>query len=502
MPSKNPLEIPEITDIVASYLCNNDLARCLRVSKSWRDIFLPCRWRVIHIEFSGFNHPLKYYKGPDEEVLHKHRNLVQDLSVEGYFNAYKLCDHPNLLNLRIYYGEGHSLDDRGTIEWNLTEMFPLLCHLSVTYFHVEPLFCEALSKHPNIRSLHLDDVSIKADVAPTFWEACANLESLKASGFHFLDESFSGPGNLFIPAPENVVLNRLRRLNMSGAGWCFQKELDTIVRCPKLESFELNWKAFRIQILINHPVRIYHRPQASHQMEPVTDTELVSAMEGIRNCFGSITHFYQRCGSFGPQVFEALGFHFSTLVKLDLPHRRHRQSYPIPSTGILDVLCSCPKLEILRAPFIYVRDIAEGEPWICQQPQELKICFSVGDAEQDLQRLVFERLSTLIRLEALDMGVIRGYDDDVLEFRLDCGLGQLGSLQEMTTLRFYGTGYLVKRTQRLGIEDVEWMVSNWKKLKYVTGHLSRDQSVDEQLKGVLKSHRINAVEKYFYRALP
>jgi hypothetical protein len=217
------------------------------------------------------------------------------------------------------------------------------------------------------------------------------------------------------------------------------------------------------------------------------DNELASILEGIWNCRLNITHFYLSRGSFGQQAFKALSFHHSTLVELDL-----EMSSSLASTGILDVLHSCPMLEVLRAKSISIRDIA-GRPWVCQQLRELKIRFGAEGAGQDLKRLVFERLSTLPRLWRLDMCVLGVYEDGVLQFRLDCGLGQLESLKELTILKF-DHALRLKKKQRLERKDIEWMMSNWKKLKHLIGPLNRDRTLNLQLKDVVKSHGVNTLE--------
>ncbi|KAF9362685.1 hypothetical protein BGX34_005663 [Mortierella sp. NVP85] len=115
--------------------------------------------------------------------------------------------------------------------------------------------------------------------------------------------------------------------------------------------------------------------------------------------------------------------------------------------------------------------------------------------ERHLQRLIFERLSTLVRLTSLDVsGFVKdGGSDGLLEFRLECGLRQLESLQELRTLQF---GYRAFTRQTLGVDDIEWMVGNWKKLECIDGDLSPDREVDDQLKGILKSHGIKTFKKY------
>ncbi|KAF9344200.1 hypothetical protein BGX34_005918, partial [Mortierella sp. NVP85] len=454
-------------DMIVCYLDNDALVCCLRVSKGWRDIFLPYRWRVVRRTFLGSKDSFKYY-GPDEEALHKYRRLVQDLTMRGYFNVDAMHNYLNLRNLQIRFCEHVQYIPSRAIDWDLIKESPLLTHLSLSNAKVELVFCEALSKHPTITSLHLEESMIIEGIVPKFWEACKNLENLEMTTILFEE---------FVPLPENVVLERLTRLD-TRIRWTYLLELDMISHCPKLKSHELFGDSIQTRVLINHPIRIDRWPQADDQMRMSNpqDNELASMLERIWNCRLNIAHFKLNRGSFGQQAFKALSFHHITLVELDL-----EMSSSLPSTGILDVLCSCPILEVLKAQSISIRDIAGGRPWVCQQLRELKIRFGAEDAGQDMQRLVFERLSTLPRLWRLDMCVLGVYDDEVLQFRLDCGLGQLEGLKELTILKFYH-GFRSKERQHLEREDIEWMMSNWKRLKHLTGRLNKIRSVNRQLK--------------------
>ncbi|KAF9361591.1 hypothetical protein BGX34_007051 [Mortierella sp. NVP85] len=159
----------------------------------------------------------------------------------------------------------------------------------------------------------------------------------------------------------------------------------------------------------------------------------------------------------------ALSFHFNTLVRLNI-----QGSNPDISAMTRAVLCSCPKLKYLESGNISARDIVQDEPWVCQSLQELVVGLRVGETEQDLQPLIFERLSSLVRLKILSM--YKPWDDNcdegVLNFRLDCGLGQLVTLKELALIAFPDSksGTMM---QRLEMEDVEWMMNYWKNLKDV-----------------------------------
>lgn len=93
------------------------------------------------------------------------------------------------------------------------------------------------------------------------------------------------------------------------------------------------------------------------------------------------------------EASRALSIHFSTLVKVDLGG--YWNSYPP-----LDVLCLCPRLEVLKVLDVVADDIAEQGPWVCQQLREL----TYFRFYQDLEQLVFERLSKLPQLEQLTIG--------------------------------------------------------------------------------------------------
>jgi len=484
MPPENPLHIPEIMSMVATYLEGSDLARCLRVSKSWRHVFLPHRWRVIKRVVDKYRH-----FGPSRDALYKHRHLVQDLTMHTMYEQHtEFMHHPNLrrLDIDLFVIDSDVYDNRETIRWDLTEKYPLLDHLSISNVDVNPTLCRALSEHPSLKSLYLYNSEMKRNNRTVFWEACRNLEGLEMRSIDYKDRSMS--------VPKDAVFNRMRTLKIKDAYRRFPplELLDLVFHCPRLESFEWDLVIpFKIRIMINHPIQKDHWPLLNELRNPrePQDTEFASIITGIGNSLGRIAELHIAGGTFGPQAFRALDFHFDTLV--DLYVGEFASSI---SSAIRDVLCSCPNLENMQAPSIYAKDIAEGGPWLCRGLRKLVILFLVRETEQDLCPLVFERLSTLTRLTTLDMGYPIETDNDTLgsslQFRLDCGVEQLACLQELRTVGFY-SGYHVERKQQLGTKDVEWMAGNWRKLKAVNGNLNKNPEVDRQLRCVLRSHGID-----------
>ncbi|KAF9355239.1 hypothetical protein BGX34_010570 [Mortierella sp. NVP85] len=479
MPSQTPLEMPEILDKVALYLEDPDLARCLRVSKGWRDVFLPRLWRCIHNEFD-WKEDLGNYIG----ALYNHRHFVQQLIMRRYRYWWQLWDHPNLRKLEISCYDDNQPDaynKRLVIDWNLTNMYPLLNNLSLDCVLMGPSSCQALSEHPCIRKLSLSRAEIKSNAAQDLLEVCKNLESLSLKNVRFEDK--------VIPIPKDMVFERMRKLSLVEKELTIPHALDMVFHCPILESYTWNFFTFSVRVLISHPVQKNRRPQLGNMSNPAfpQDIECASFLEEIGNCFGNIAELGQRSGTFGPQSYRVLRCHFSTLVKLDFGDRTN-----VASSTIRDVLCSCPKLELLRARAVMARDIAEGGPWVCRQLRELSMCFRFGETEQNLQPLVFERLSSLVRLSTLELWnfINSGCNDVVLDFRLDCGLGQLAGLQEMKILRLCHA-LDADGMQRLGVKDVEWMVNNWKKLRTIRGWHNDDPEAETHIKSVLKSHGIS-----------
>jgi len=471
MLSVSPLHIPEILNIVASYLESGDLTRCIRVSKSWRDIFLPHRWCVIQRVANP--HP---HIGPSNDTIYKHRHLVQDLTIFGSSTTF--MHHPILRKLDIHANFG----PRQTTHWDLTEKYPLLDDLTIRHATVDASFCRAISGHPSIRSLSLRSALIEEENLAFFWEACRHLESLLLTEANFKGGSMSVPKDAVFDQMRIVTISSIESVSPS-------EQLELVFHCPKLQ--KIAWfppDAINVWVLINHPIQRDRWPQLDELHIPTEfqDAKLASILEGIRHCLGNVSNLRVWRGVLGPQTHKALALHFSTLVELNLGY-----NMSVASSTIRDVLCSCPKLEILRARTIYARDIAEGGPWVCQQLRELGVCIRVKETEQDLHPLVFERLSALTRLETLDVRESvydDGSSDDVLDFRLDCGLGQLASFHELRILRFHTE---ITRTQQLGTKDVEWMIDNWMKLGGIYGHLNRDPGVEDQLKDALKSHGID-----------
>jgi len=485
MPPKNPLEIPEVTNKVISYLDDKDLASCARVSKNWRDVILPRLWRVVRVGQRDLD-----WVGPRPDTMYRYSHLIRELTLSVALDGFNNHQYPNLRKLTIDFRDfnNHSncytyiheySGDAGSLD---LEMFPLLVELNLMYVVVAPITWVTLAAHNHIKSLWLLNIEVKADEAPMLWKACGNLESLQ---MHSVIIQQKGKIQQDLDFHKLHTLHLVSVLEMHSTA-----QIDLILRCRGLEALE--WYADDIwfdgrSTLIKQPLQNAHWPHICHLFigSVIQDGDVASILRGIGSGLErlEISNCYVET-----QASQALGLHFSNLVTLNFS-----SCLSATSPAVRDALCNCPNLQLLVAGTVFAKDIAEGGPWACLQLQQLHVCFWIGESEQDLQSLIFERLSALVRLCNLTMScpIERGNDGGVLEFRLDKGMGHLATLQQLSWICFEKEPFQdVLYMPQIGIEEVEWMVDNWRNLRKISGVLNSNRELEDQLRDVIKSHGI------------
>ncbi|KAK3810286.1 MAG: hypothetical protein J3Q66DRAFT_405045 [Benniella sp.] len=95
----NPLDIPEIRSMVGQYLGRSNLARCLRVCKSWHASFVPLVWStflVVSDLYSRGHDPLLL----EAFIRYRHYLKYIVLRIDAP-EVYRLTPCPNLLRLRV-----------------------------------------------------------------------------------------------------------------------------------------------------------------------------------------------------------------------------------------------------------------------------------------------------------------------------------------------------------------------------------------------------------------
>jgi hypothetical protein len=450
MPLENPLDMPELRSLIVSSLESKDLASCVRVSKHWRDLlFHPHLWRAIE---AGAR------RGPPIDDIYNHRHLIHTLVLHGVLIR---LDKENYTNLRTLSINSPHVSGQSTISLNLIR-FPSLVNLALSDVDLAPIIWTTLSSHPHPITLELYTVHIKDVDAPIFWHACQNLEYLRLANVTIKHGALLA----------DTLFNRMRYLHMGIIrGFDDLVRMDLMLRCPRLEYVSWIHDPEDINQRTFHPVQNNHwlRLSKLHIVYPLQDTDMAAILKGVGNDFGTVVYLNANGKALKEQAFRALSRHFNTLTYLSLT-----ECQPDVSWAIRDVLCGCPNLEYLKATSISDRDIAEGGPWVCTRLRELDICFLVEESGQGRQPLIFEHLSTLVRLERLTLQPSPMTDGDqgrVLAFRLSCGMGKLSTLKQLSYICFEsGTRYMYN--EGVGIKEIKWMIKHWKKMKKVRGRLA------------------------------
>jgi hypothetical protein len=226
MAPTGPLEIQEIVDLVVSYLKRNDIKTCVHVSKSWRRMFLPYRWRIVtagsNVETYGGTSPI----GPKQDAISNHRHLIRDLSLFNKVRGYDEYHYPNLRRLVIDMSRHASKSN--PLLMNITTMAPMLADLTLVGVTAPSTFWETLSTHPSIRHLDLAYLSLDVDDASGLWRTCIKLESLQMANVGIDDRC----------RPENVVFAQLRQLRLHSPDFLegSSYHMNLMLQSPMLES--------------------------------------------------------------------------------------------------------------------------------------------------------------------------------------------------------------------------------------------------------------------------
>ncbi|KAF9406354.1 hypothetical protein BGZ76_006350 [Entomortierella beljakovae] len=180
--------------------------------------------------------------------------------------------------------------------------------------------------------------------------------------------------------------------------------------------------------------------------------------------------------------------HFNTLQSIDLSGSSPIWYYHgIRSDWTIQVLTSCPSLEVIKSKLLTSEDIISSGPWVCHGLKRFSVYIEMVPitnipeerlVEEELQhcQIIYQRLSELEELQVLEMfdsttfsGAMRYRPRGRMSYsiplplRLNAGLGQLSKLTELTTITFWSGHHAVPK------KEYRWMLDHWKKLEKIFG---------------------------------
>ncbi|KAI8348142.1 hypothetical protein B0O80DRAFT_187538 [Mortierella sp. GBAus27b] len=476
MPSPHPLELNEVLSQVARYIPLNNLPACALVSRTWYQAFNFAIWRTIGLNRERPDLPF---------AIQSHYHLVRKLHIQFVpIENHSTLRCPNL----------DTLDVCGSTQAQAYAAL-ILNHPNITRLSIRCLFASSplwstLHGFRHLKDLTVDEVVIPEEDTDSFWQLCTRLDRL-----HMINQGSILRGNL-----STNTFHHMKELVISGPTRNdIPVLLEFMQRCPHLRSLE--WMAERwvhrqfapkfAQAVVNGTwpdlQSLYMKPIG------ITREGLAKIIKGMQRIIALDVPYFQ--DSLPPNPLELLRPHF--------PHVRVLNLLSVASTVspvAQEILSTCPSLEQLAVPAINANIVVEGKPWVCFGLRALNMGFLFDPTTiHVVQPAVFNRLSKLKRLRYLRLGgYLRmggpGWQDEPIQprfqesidLRLKNGLASLSTLRSLEIFNFYDT------EQRMGEQEIEWIVQHWRSLNYALGVLNTmDPDTDQALRMQLRNHGIS-----------
>ncbi|KAK3810306.1 MAG: hypothetical protein J3Q66DRAFT_352736 [Benniella sp.] len=410
----NPLALPEIREAMAPFLTSNDLTSCVRVCKDWHSSFLPFLWMSIDMH-------AERDKQPNLRLLKRHVRSIQRLVYQGKVPGTHLA--MQFPALRIL----HLLSTTGIQDTEMIRNRPSLTHLKLcgaySQTHWTPL--TGLS---SLTHLILIRTVVESRDASTVWSLFSQLETLEMR-----ESRISG----FSASTTTTESWKIRDLTLERVTSLDPKEqLTWIKHCTGLR--RLTW--IPSHTAMSNPLDEEFAQSLAASAWPeleelyvpyysASDQQMSLIIGAMRRVLGLSIKYTEPLNL----VKTALRPHFPWLKKLE-----SRSSAGDNTSFIIELLKSCPQLESLQMGIVQVRDMFEHDgPWACESSlKRLGVYFKVDDNVSEAeQRMLFERLSKLHRLERLDLSTETGVVH-VLDLRQESGLGNMATLTRQEELAF------------------------------------------------------------------
>ncbi|KAG0243902.1 hypothetical protein B0O80DRAFT_493196 [Mortierella sp. GBAus27b] len=467
------LNQPGIRKLISGSLGKGSLCLCIRVCKSWYELFCPLLWEDVQV---GVRPVDGIRVGPPYYNLVRYSDLVRSLKVHSLDAQVLDVEFPQLVRL-----------DTCIIQQSIILLCPSLVELHIQgpcdYYaqggeKAETAAWNAVSQLQHLRYLSLESCYLGPHCVDEFWKACRNLETLEI--FSVTIERLSFLINMTFPKLRKLHLREVIGLEVSD-------ELFLIGRCPKLT--ELKWIShdrewFQETSMFAECVMtgVWPGLKRLDLHGVILDEQMTMICKGMQKATKLVLASTVQT-VFLPTACQQLKRHFGSLIQLDL------RRAGVDSSTVCYILCSCPRLEEFIGDKVLARHVVDQGSWNCSTSLRvlaIRIVFQEG--EYTLQRLVFQRLSILRRLEVLsdDNHDILDLDPTRvgLDFRLMSGMGALASLKQMRVIRF-------NATQRMDMDDARWMAHHWKQLEIICGDFHPDSSINGSIKAFFATRSVH-----------
>ncbi|KAG0049265.1 hypothetical protein BGZ83_005906 [Gryganskiella cystojenkinii] len=540
--------LPELILLIGQCLDKSSLAICVRVSKAWNRLLLPCLWYSVCLHFGlGCEKIPPQINRPDMDQFQVRSALVRQLCITGRCFEYPrqtqvFC--PNLRDLEIrQFNSEETNAVTPLVEFIELHKSAPIKSLWICWSDVGHELLDVISQHYH----QLEELNIgQLSDSPVSW--IERFESLwsRVRVLTLHGDWFSRCQRV-VPYDYTEILTRLETVGLTkiedltlGSDITFhdpivQIQLFLVLRSPRL--VRLTWTFDHLEQSQEGPVTLMAKAirqgRFSVQQQQQRDhQEQGHPLESLALCNGQfrdqdlcvvlkfMTHL--RClnlfnTNFGPGSWRILQQeiprYLTTLQCLNISRSER-------STGAMvhDVLCSVYNLKEFSGNYIKDTNLEEDiRSWVCLGLRVLNL--AMVRTREGTEPLFYAQLSRLEELEKLNLGLgivqeieeatwnnVFYYNRDDLDlyvamnnpFRLSMrhGLDQLRSLKRLYYLEGPDTDDVLSHVERLDAdktlwkenEEVRWVLEHLKKLKLV-----KNIEFDEQGWNKWKGHELKIV---------
>ncbi|KAF9938448.1 hypothetical protein BGZ67_000171 [Mortierella alpina] len=514
--------IPELVNIIASYLSPSSLAACALLNREMNTLFTPYVWGDLHI--STQNQESRFLRRDVRATIARHREKIRSVSIGSHKVLMMLSlafktQPTNIRSLKLNW-QGHDYNyDNGDPwvqggtgnywpEWDVT-----LIHLLANCPRLETLDMDlTIINLPNIETAfhglnHLKTLRLRsfrgaqarsATVARIMDALPTSIETLTID-IRLSHDHSDVPEPPFVPKVirtnlKNLTINAglvestlsqrifyrcqaLKSLSITGI---FNHRpnatrLSEMWRtlCPVLDELKIDLEDYRAEdedlaeiISSRLPAPVTPSPAHAAQMAAGPLTLPTSPQHGQSRYWMPWKSIQIRTPKFGPLSSAAIVSHAATLERVVLGFKG------LEVHDLQNLLASAPNLKTLvslsvRGPRFhntFLKPASVGDrPWICSDSlEELQLSLRPGKCKRSSREALMDRLGGLEKLRVLHLhnGVARkgGFTDFSL------GRGDLKRLEGLKCLEVFELKHL---RHHIGGEERAWMGRHWPKLKRV-----------------------------------
>ncbi|KAF9355189.1 hypothetical protein BGX26_006869 [Mortierella sp. AD094] len=524
----HPLELPEIVLHIARYLEVANTLALYATSKSLRVVLAPLVWREVH-----FGQPITldldqepfvrriYYKQNQQDdenyslrILLENESLIRSLSIYSHasFIPLKLAENCTKLEALTMRGFSSCRNNKEAAEYGdcyrslMLKQRASLHSLTLLNWVFNPgnipLPDDPLWNHVSspsdvqcLLSLTLRHCRIRGRHLLSFYMICQQLEALELvdTEIDLSELRLIAQKQAVQDVPTTPQFPRLHELTLQKMSeFRPPQQLELIIcECPRLQT--LNWD---VTSSFESPKRYFINYLVSSKwpdLDSITINSLGTFVTNrdfariLRSAKQPFRRFDVHIDQIQPTTFDLLRKdHFTTIQTIDLTSCDESRG-----DWVIEVLTSCPALQVIKAKIITKQEIINANPWVCLGLRHFAVYIDIGAPEngvnsrftkEEMQqcRFIFEQLGRLKELRVLDMltpfiptrsSTLQQYNNPrselffptSLPLRLKAGLGLLWGLTKLEKVCFWAGVHATPK------KELVWMVDHWKRLKQLMG---------------------------------